>query len=60
LSAFNLHGALLFSRRVSHAEYRATLSLSPGLFVNRSPAVGTNAAIANEESFGTLSRQLGK
>jgi hypothetical protein len=57
-SVGEFHGALLFSRRVSHAEYRVTRSC-PGLFVNCSPAVGTNAAICNEEGFGTLSRQLG-
>jgi hypothetical protein len=43
-SVGEFHGALLFSRRVSHAEYRVTRSC-PGLFVNCSPAVGTNAAI---------------
>jgi hypothetical protein len=44
-AAGKFQGTLLFSRHVS-AEYRATRSLSPGLFVNCSPAVGTNAAIA--------------
>src|SRR6516162_11618137 len=41
-SVGKFHGALLFSRRFS----RATRSLSPDPFVNCSPAVGTNAAIA--------------
>jgi hypothetical protein len=47
------------SADVSHAlKYRATPRRALVCF-NCSPAVGTNAAIANEEGFGTLSRQLG-
>ena len=51
------HGALLFNPRHALIPRDTQPELDP--FVNCSPAVGTNAAIAIQEGFGTLSRQLG-
>jgi hypothetical protein len=55
LAALKFHVALPFRGVSLRAEHRATC---PGLLVKCSPAVGTNAAIAIQEGFGTLSRQL--